>query len=489
MRGAHRHRLLALILAVTLSGCTAGPDYKPPAAPDAGGYTTRPLPAQTIAAPGPNGDAQRFVAGMDVPRQWWTMFRSPALNAVVQQALDHNPDIHGAQAALRQAQENAGLQRVLALPDASATASAAREKLSIGTLGAPTILSPFSLATTAVLVTYQLDLFGERRRTIESAEAESDVARFKLEATYLTLISNVVVAAIEEASLRAQIAAVSEIAVAERKQIELTANEHALGNEARTTVLAHEALLAETETERLGLEKALDRQRNVLAMLSGRFPDQGLAESFTLSDLTLPLELPVSLPSQLVQQRPDVRASESHLHAANAAIGIVEARMFPQVTLSGAYGGATTSIPGLSDSASWIAQSTVNMPLTGIFALRRERRMAAAERDQAEAQYRKTVLAAFHEVSDVLHALDWDAKTLKNATMGEQSTAQQSLLSRQQFESGDTSQFAVLDTARFAARARAAAARAQAARLTDVAALFQALGGGWWSGKPPDSSP
>jgi NodT family efflux transporter outer membrane factor (OMF) lipoprotein len=488
MRGAHRHRLLTLILAATVSGCTAGPDYKSPAAPDAGGYTANPL-AQTAAAPGPKGDAQRFVAGMDIPRQWWTVFQSPALNAVVQQALDHNPDIRGAQAALRQAQENAGLQRVLALPDASATASASREKLSIGTLGVPTILSPFSLATAAVLVTYQVDLFGERRRTIESAEAESDVARFKLEATYLTLISNVVVAAIEEASLRAQIAALSEGAAAERQQIDLMTHEQTLGNQTRTAVLAHEAVLAETQTELVRLEKALDRQRNVLALLSGRFPDQGQAESFTLSDLTLPLELPVSLPSQLVQQRPDVRASESHLHAANATIGIVEARMFPQVTLSGAYGGATTSIPGLSDSASWIAQSTVNIPLTGIFALRRERRMAVAERDQAEAQYRKTVLAAFHEVSDVLHALDWDAKALNSAAMGEQSSAQQSLMSRQQLESGDTSQFAILDTARAAARARAAVARAQAARLADVAALFQALGGGWWNDKAIASAP
>ena len=487
MRGTHsfnrrsvglRGAPVALIMGA-LCGCTMGPDYHAPPSPAVTGYTAEPLPRETAA--GPEGDAQRFVADMDIPGQWWTVFQSPALNAVVAQALQNNPDVGRAQAALRAAQENASVEKALAYPNVAAGASASREKLSVGTLGPPTILSPFSLVTAAVLVSYPLDVFGERRRRIESAEAQAEERRFQLEATYVTLTTNVVVAAVEEAALRGRVAAVEEIAAVERKQADLLKHENELGNEPQAAVLAQAAELAETEAESIGLRKALDRQHNVLTALAGRFPGDSLADHFDLASLTLPRDIPVSLPSLLVEHRPDVRAAQAHLHASNAEIGVVEAEMFPQIILNGGYGGAATSIAGVPDAASWLVQTTATQPISGLFALGHERRAAKAERDEAEAIYRKTVLTAFHDVSDVLHALDWDAQALKTEADAEQASAQQLTLLQKQLAAGDISELALLDATRSARRARVAVVTAQAARLTDTAALFQALGGGWWN--------
>ncbi len=472
--------LQSIILGYALTSCTAGPDWVPPATPKVTGYTARTLPGETTATAGTHGSEQRFVTKMDIPAQWWTLFQSAALNSVIEQALKNSPSVQSAQVALDANTANVTLQKVLAYPDLSASALAAREKLSISTTGAPTVLTPFSLATAALLITYQVDLFGERRRIIESTEAKAEAARFRLEATYLTLASNVAVAAIEEASLRAQVSALRDVVAADATHIQLLKQEVAQGNTARSSVLALETQFAKNQTDLITLEKALEQHRNALTKLTGQFPDKLLPETFSLDALTLPADLPVSLPSQLVQQRPDVRAAEAYLHAANAAIGIVEARMFPQITLGGAYGAATTSIPGVNDTA-WVVQSTANIPITGVFAMRHQRKIAKAERDQAEATYKETVIGAFHDVSNALLAIDWDAKALHAAATAEQAASQQLTLMEKQYGAGETSRLALMETERAHLQARMNLAKAQAARFSDVVALYQALGGGWWN--------
>jgi len=480
------------IAAAVLAGCAVGPDFRAPAPPKTDTYTTPTLPAETATAPVAGGGPQRFVAGRDIPAQWWTLFHSEALDRLIRQSLADSPTLAAAQAALRQAQENR-LARLGALfPSVDANFSATRQKFTGASFGQPDLPgSTFSLFNASVSVSYALDLFGRTRRGLEELKAQVDYQRYLLEASHLALTSNIVTTAVQEASLRAQIRAVREIVAAQEQQLALVEDKFQLGGIARPDVLAQEAQLAQTRTILPPLEKQLAQTRHLLAVLAGKPPAEAAAlPEFELTDLNLPQELPVSLPSSLVRQRPDVLASEELLHAASAQIGVATADLFPKLTLSGNYGSQSTTLSDLFSSGTnvWSIGAGLLQPVFRGGELTAKRRAAIAAFDAAEAQYRYTVLQAFRNVADVLRALEQDANAL-NAQSSAEAAARESLdLARDQFELGAASYLTLLNAERQHQQARLSLAQAQAARYADTAALFQALGGGWWNREQEGSS-
>jgi NodT family efflux transporter outer membrane factor (OMF) lipoprotein len=480
-------KLCRLILGVAaiggLAACTVGPDFLRPKAPEAQGYTPEPLPARTTAARVGGGEAQRFVAGLDIPGQWWTLFHSEPLNALIERALKANPNIAAAQAALRQSQELVYAQQGALFPTVGANASATREKSSGAAFGIPGLSSIFSVSTAQLSVAYAPDIFGGVRRAVESAEAQRDAERYQLEATYLTLTSNVVTAAIQEASLRAQIAATQDIIDYENQQLVVLQHQFDLGGASKAAVLAQAATLAQTRATLPGLQKQLAQTRNQLAALAGQLPSEAMAERFELSSLQLPADLPVSLPSRLVEQRPDIRAAEAQLHAFSAQIGVATARQLPQFSLTGSFGSVASPITNIFSphTGVWSIGAGVTQTLFDAGTLLNQKRAAVAAFDQAAAQYRSTVLTAFQNVADALRAIQSDADALAAQVASVQSAADSLELSRQQFQLGAITYLSLLTAEQTYQQARINLVQAQANRYADTAALFQALGGGWWN--------
>jgi NodT family efflux transporter outer membrane factor (OMF) lipoprotein len=432
------------------------------------------------------GAAQYFEAGQDIPGQWWTLFHAPALDRLVVQALAANPDLKAAQAALRQAQETALAQGGALYPSIDASFSNTRQRVSGAETGAPKVSSIYTLASSTLSVSYDLDIFGGVQRSIESAEAAAEYQRFQLEATTLTLSSNVVTAALQEASLRTQIAATREIIDAQTQQLDVVRRQFALGGVSQVDVLAQESTLAQSRATLPPLEKQLALQRNLLTVLAGRFPSQEVAETFDLSSIELPKDLPVSLPSQLVRNRPDIRAAEASLHQANAEVGVAIANQFPKFSLTAGWGSAAGGVDGLFGSAAsglWSLSAGVAQPIFHGGALEHQRRAAEAGLDKVTAQYQSVVLQAFQNVADSLRALEFDAETLKAQLAAERSAAAGLALSRSQFSAGAISYLTLLNAERTYQQSRITLVQAQAARYVDTAVLFQALGGGWWNRK------
>jgi NodT family efflux transporter outer membrane factor (OMF) lipoprotein len=467
---------LALLL---LSACAVGPDFKPPPPPPVRGYTPEAYPAPAAAG----GAAQKFELGRDIPGQWWVIFHSKQLDGLIDQALQSNPTLQGAQAALWQAKENLYAQKGKLFPIVAANGSGTREQFSPAEFGSPGSPNIFNLLQATVNVSYAPDVFGGQRRQVEASAAAADYQRFELEATYLTLTANVVTAAIAEASLRGQIAATRDVIKTETDQLAVVRAQFNVGATTRTDVLTQESELATTQATLPPLEKQLDQEHHVLLALTGRFPDERRSDHLTLAALRLPTRLPLSLPSQLVEQRPDVRAAQAQLHEASAQIGVATAAMLPQFTLTGDYGTAGLTAASLFSPSTliWIAAAAGTQPLFNGFALLHQERAAEAAYDTAEAQYRATVLAAFQNVADALRALQFDAATLKADNAALRAASATLDLARGQYRLGAIAYVTLLNSERSYAQARLAVVQAQAARFADTAALFQALGGGWWN--------
>jgi len=472
------------IVILFITGCAVGPNFKRPTAPTVDGYTAKPLPAQTASVEVKGGEAQSYVKDMDIPGQWWTLFQSKPLDDLIKQALKANPDLDAAQAALRGAWENVYAQRGAFFPAIEADFSATRQKTA-AVLSSPLASgeSIYSLHTGQVAVSYTPDVFGGTRRQVESLKAQANSQRFQLEAAYLTLTSNVVAAAVEEAALRGQIAATRRIIEIQSKSLDLLQRQYALGQIATLDVAAQEAALAQTQAMLPPLEKQLAQQRDLLARLAGRFPSETLAEEFELPALQLPQALPVSLPSKLVEQRPDVRFAEEQLHAASAEIGVAVANRLPNITLSANSGSSATAISQLFTSGTgfWALAANLTQPIFQGGTLLHRQRAAEAAYDQAAAQYKSTVLTAFQNVADTLHAVQSDADALKAADTAERASAKSLAIARKQLELGDISYLALLNAEQTYQQAVINLVQALANRYTDTAALFQALGGGWWN--------
>jgi NodT family efflux transporter outer membrane factor (OMF) lipoprotein len=475
--------------AALLSACV-GPNFHRPAAPTVDRYTIEPLAAATTAALGVGGAAQRFLSQQDVPRNWWTLFGSDELDALVKDALRSNPEVASAQAALRQAMENTAAQRGSYFPTAQASIDASRNRDATGVVQ-PTLQSGkavYSLFTPQVTISYVPDVFGANRRAVESLAAQAEANRFQLDATYLTLTANVVTTAVQEASLRAQIAGTERVIALERESLAVLRHELELGAIAEADVYAQDAALAQLESSLPPLNRQLHQARDQLAVLTGRLPADFTSAPITLEALSLPADLPLGVPSQLVERRPDVRAAEAQLHAATAQVGVATANLLPQLTITGDIGSTAALFTDLFKPGTgfWNLGAHASQTLFAGGTLVHRKRAADAALDQAAAQYRGVVLTAFQNVADALHALDSDADALQAASRAEEA-AQKSLgVARHQLELGSVGYLALLYSEQTYQQAVVSLAQARGNRLADTAALFQALGGAI---APADTAP
>jgi len=485
----HRRSSRAFIVATTAllgNACAVGPDFERPEAPDVTGYTAAPLAQQTASSDVAGGDTQRFVQGLDIPRQWWTLFHSEALNTLIEEALKNNPTLPAAEAALHQAWENLYAAEGAFFPTAVVGYSPSRNKTATGVTftGASSGSPYFTLHTAQVVVTYAPDVFGGTRREVESLAATAEFQRFQLEAAYLTLASNVVAAAVQEASLRGQIAATEEIINIQTGSLGILRKQFELGQVAGADVAAVEATLAQAQATLPPLQKQLAVQRDALTALIGRFPTQEPAEKFDLASLQLPQELPVSLPSKLVEQRPDIQSAEAQVHSASASIGVAIAARLPQFTLTGNAGTTANQINQLfitPGTAFWTLAGNVAQTAFDAGTLLHKQRAAEAAFDQAAEMYRSTVISAFQNVADSLHALQSDADTLKAAYAAERAAFRSLEIARRQLQLGAIGYLGLLTAQNTYQTALISLVQAQAARYADTAGLFQALGGGWWN--------
>ncbi|HEY3597963.1 MAG TPA: efflux transporter outer membrane subunit [Paraburkholderia sp.] len=468
-----------------------GPDYRTPAPPPTDHYTAAPLPDETASAPGASGAPQRFAPGDEIPAAWWALFHCDPLDALIRNALANSPNIAAAAAALRQARENLAAQfGGSLLPRVDAQLGATREKFNGITFGEPQFSEDLNLYNSSVNVSYTLDLFGGARRGVEAARSQVDYQRYQLQAAWLALTANIVTAAVKEASLRAQIEATEQIAKDEDAQLTVLNKQFELGGVGRTAVLSQQTLLAQTRATLPPLRQQLDQIRHQLAVLSGNPPSDPTLPEFTLAMFSLPQTLPVSVPSALVKQRPDILAADATLHQASAQIGVATAAMYPQITLSAAYGTQSLTPAELfrAESVVWSIGAGLLQPVFHGGQLLAQKRAAVAAYEQADAQYRQTVLLAFENVADSLRALDHDASGLAAQTEAWRAASDSLDLTRGQFRVGGVSYLALLDAQRQYQQTVVSLAQAQAARYADTAALFQSLGGGWWNEPAPSGA-
>jgi NodT family efflux transporter outer membrane factor (OMF) lipoprotein len=474
-----------LICATMVSACAVGPNFKIPAPPATEGFVPPgTLPATTVSAPSSGGDAQRFVAGLDIPGQWWTLFQSPDLNALIERALLNSPTLKSAQATLRQANETVAAERGSYYPSVAGSVSAQRQKASAAALGigqSGSII--YTLNSASVNVSYTLDAFGGIRRQVEALQAQADYERYSLEASYLALTANIVTTAIAQASLREQVAATEDIVRAQQSQLDITQRRVTAGGASRVDVLQQQSILQTTLASLPPLRSQLAQQRNQLATYVGSLPADYSNADFSLDSLTLPADLPVSVPSKFVDQRPDVRQYSALLHQATAQIGVATANLLPQFTLTGSYGGEAAQFSDIFSPSSvvWSLAAGITQPIFKGGQLVHQRRATIAAAQAAAANYQATVISAFQNVSNTLYALNADAAALAAETSAEHAAADSLKLTQVQYKSGGASFLQVLTAEQSYQTAAVALIKARAQRYADTAALFQSLGGGWWN--------
>ncbi len=484
-----------------LAGCAVGPNFHRPQAPKDAGYTVAALPEKTTSTPGPSGDAQQFVMGQDVDYRWWESFGSPGINSLVERAFRVNPTVRAAQAALRQAQETVYAQQGYFWPSVGADYNFERQKLpgNTATSSAPGIqgngqdLVPsgpaqpliFNFQTAQLTVGFVPDVFGENRRKVESLDAQAQMQRFELEATYISLASNVVAAAIQEASTRAQLKATEEIIAHNEKSVAILRDKFEHGYASAVDLATQELQLAQAKSLLPPLRKQFEQNRDLIRELAGNLPDQDVAETFELTSLRLPTELPLSLPSKIIEQRPDIRAAEETMRSANANVGAAIAAMLPQFTISGTVGGAATQFGQMFASGGpfWTLIGDVSQPIFQGGTLWHTKRAADQALKQAAALYQNTVLQAYQNIADSLHAVVTDADALAAAADAERAAKTAMDLAQKRLDDGYGDYLAELAAAMVYQQAVLTEVQARATRLGDSAALYQALGGGWWNRK------
>jgi NodT family efflux transporter outer membrane factor (OMF) lipoprotein len=482
-----RSTIAGVIAALTFTSCAVGPDFHSPAPPPTTNYTRGHQPDVTTDVPGPAGAAQTFVSDRDIPADWYGLFQSQTLDTLVRQALHDSPTVEAAKAALRSAQATYVAERgALLLPAADGQLGATRERVPGAAFGEPSIpASVFTLYSASVNISYRLDIFGASRRQLEGLQAQTDLQRWQLEAANLSLTGNVVTTAFDIASLRDQIAAVSDVIKSEAEQYQVVQRQFDVGGASKADVLSQEAQLAQARAVLPALQRALAQAQHRLAVLAGRTPDDETIPDFVLDNFQLPTELPVSVPAKLIRQRPDIQEAEAQLHQASAALGVATANLYPQLNLTGSIGSEALTAGTLfgSGTGTWTAGAALMQPLFHGGELRYKRRAAVADLENAAANYRQAVLAAMEEVADTLRALETDATALHAQVDAERAASNAFDIAKKQFQAGGISYVTVLNTQRLYLEARQSRVQAQAARYADSAALFQALGGGWWNRK------
>ena len=476
-------RKLTLVLPALLMGCTMGPDFTPPAPPAADTYAKEPLTPTSGDASVKAGAPQAYVMDRDIPGEWWTLFRSPDLDALIRASITGNPNLTAAQASLNAAMENVKAQIGAYYPQVGAALGASRQRDSqilSPTLASSTLL--FSLYQAQLGASWTLDLWGANKRQVEALRAQAEAQHYQLEATYVALTANVVAAAVQEASLRDQIGVTHQMLAAERQVLAIEQHQKELGQIAGADVAAQQVVVAQTEAALPPLERQLALERDLLTALAGRLPSDEIPQSFTLDALTLPAELPVSLPAKLVEQRPDIKIAQANLHAASAEVGVAIANRLPNITLNASVGTVGTEVSQLFGPGSgfWSLGAGLTEPIFDGGQLLHKSRAAKDLLDQASAQYQATVIAALQNVADALHAIQSDGEALRTAAAAEAAAEKSFTIARRQLDAGQIGRLQLLTAQQAYLQTRLGLLQAQAARFADTAALFQALGGGWW---------
>ena len=482
------------LVTLTLTACKVGPNFHSPKAPQTSSYIQGKPVKKTVAikSAGAAGNSQTFIYGETIPADWWYLFHSKELNALVEAGMANSPTLAASKAALAQAQANYMAQVGTLFPAIGGNFTGQRQRFSLSQFGGANVTDVgsriFNLFNTNVSVSYVLDVFGGLRRQIESSGAQVDFQAFELEAANLTLTSNIVTTAITIAALKAQIGATQQLIAAQKRTLTIVRQQFALGGVSKTEVLLQENQLAQTQSTLMPLEQNLAVNFHALSALVGGLPQEDFLQTFTLNKLHLPTNIPVSCPSSLVRQRPDVRAAEALLHGASAQIGVAIANMLPQINLTGFYGQQSISLSTLFQGKNniWSIAGAAAQPIFQGGTLISRKRAAVAAFDQAAAEYRQTVLLAFQNVADALRALQHDAQLLSDLIRAEAAAKNSLFLARQQFGLGGVDYLSLLITERAYQQAVIGRIQAQAARYTDTAALFQALGGGWWNRNIPE---
>lgn len=474
----------APLIAVVLACCTVGPNFTPPPPPSGPAYKTASAKLPAIAGE----PAQRLAVGQQIAGDWWTLYHSPMLDRLLQQAIANNRDLRAAHANLAAAQAVAAAARGGLFPQLDFAASAEREKVSYAAFGlrqSPAVFNVFSVGPT---VSYSLDPFGGRRRLVEEREAQADVERDQLTAAYLAVTGNAVSDAIDIAGINAQIAAVEDVITDDRNLLALVQRSVQAGGATDLDVESARSQLAADRTLLPPLQQRLSVARHVLAVLVAKTPAAETPANFTLESMTLPAEVPVSLPSALVHQRPDILAAEAELHVASAAVGVATAQLYPDITLTAGIeqiGLAPHTLLTAGDNV-WNFGAGVTAPLFHGGALKAQQRAAESNFASARATYQQVVLQSFAQVADTLDALQHDTRLLGEQRAALESSHRSLELTRRAYREGDIALLQVLDASRLYQRARLGYAQAAAQRYLDTAQLFLAMGGGWW--QRPDLS-
>lgn len=488
-RGAssrHKKALSCAFVAIfALASCTVGPDFESPRLVPWANYVPAPAAQKTPYASATFGKTQRFVPGTEIPPEWWRLFHSRGLNSLIQNSIAANPSLEAAEANLREAIANARAQQGALFPTLTTDFSATRNRTPTGSLSPNTAsgASFYTLFTAAATINYTLDVFGGVRRSIESLDAQADFQLYQLRATYLMLVANVANAAVQEASLREQILATLELVRLQKQSLTLLRTQNDKGQIAGLDVVAQETALAQTELTLPPLQRQLTQARHLLTVLMGNFPNAPPRETFRLADLHLPRDLPITLPSDLVKQRPDVQAAEATLHSASALVGVAIANRLPNFTLSGNYGASSVQWDKLLAGGDrfWSFGANAAQTVFDGDTLRQQQKAAEAAFDSAAASYRGTVLTAFQNVADALRGLQIDALALAAASRAEKSASEYLEITRRKLELGQVNILTLIAAQQAYQQAKLSLIQAQAARISDTIGLFQALGGGWWT--------
>lgn len=479
-------QILLIGYSVLVTQCAVGPDYQSPDAPNVRDYTETPLPRKTASTKGVHaGKSQYFVNGQDVCATWWELFHSPALNEMIQQGFDHNPTLDSARASLIQAEQNfRATWGSLLLPALNGQANVQRQQYTGAGFGnANNNATVFNILNAQLDVAYTFDLFGGSRRQVEAMYAQVNYQQYQLEAAYLALSTNIVTSVINEASYREQIKATKELIDFQEKILGITKKQFELGAQTGIAVLAQETQLAQTRALLPPLEKSLAQTRHGLAVLMGEYPSENSAPKFNLDSLKLPECLPVSLASNLVKQRPDVRAARALLHEASAQVGVATAALFPQITITGNAGYQANQLNDLfaPQAFIWNIATGLVQPIFQGGSLVAKRRAAIAGYYYALGQYRQVVLTAFQNVADTLKALEFDALSLQTQAQAEKAARETLTVTEEQFRLGAVNYLDLLDAEEQVLQTAIKRIQAQALRYNDTATLYAALGGGWWN--------
>lgn len=492
---------LAIALGSQFSGCAVGPDYVRPTIPSVKEISPR-ANGNTASTPAAAGEAQRFGVAHEIKADWWTLFESAELNALIEQAFAANPNVQAAQAALRVAQANIAAQQGFFFPSIALNYTPSRTKLAgnlssnaPGLQGNGTTIGPggnarpvtYTFHTAQLMIGFVPDVFGANIRAVESLQAQADAQRFAVHATYITLATNIVAVSIQDALFRKQIATVRQLIEGAETLTALTDRQYRAGFASRLDLANQENALAQAQALLPPLQKQYEQNRNLLRALIGATPDAALP-SFELDAFKLPKELPVAVPSQLIEQRPDVRAAEALLQAASAQVGIARAARLPNLSITASAGGAASRFDQMfwTSGKFFDAALGITQPLFQGGTLMYRERAAREALAQAQAQYRATVITAFENVADALQAIYLNAEALKANNDASAALTLALDLTRRQHLAGYVDRLSLINAEQAHRQALLSLAQAQATRLGDTALLFQALGGGWWHQAPAD---